>query len=304
MPARAGRRATRARPSKRPRRSQSASESALPPFLPERPEAGQQTVGVEPIPLALLEGSPNNPRRKVQQVDDLAASIAEYGLLQPIVVRRQGDGYEVVAGHRRLAAVRSLGWTDVPAVVRDEAEDRAYLLTLIENLQRQDLSPREEARALEVLVRDRGFTTRQVAAAIKRSQAYVSKRLRVFEDVILAPAVMANQLTVSAAEELLRVNERHRYELLYTAIDKQWDRAQVRQAASGRPLARHTATSTRPRGLSRRVHQFRTLLRDVHPADLTEADRRELRLLFGELGMLARAPKERRKPIIPPLQAS
>jgi ParB family chromosome partitioning protein len=247
--------------------------------------------------------SPRNPRRKFAHIDELADSMREYGLLQPIVVRRKGDHYEVLAGHRRLAAARHLDWTEVPAIVREEDEDRAYLLTLVENLQREDLSPREEAVALEVLVREREWSTHQVAAAVKRSQAYISKRLRVFEDPILAPAVLSNQLSVSAAEELLTVPERDRYNLLNEAIERGWDRQRVRAAARFQ-LNRSGSETSRPPGLSSHVHQFRLLLRDVQPHDLTNLDRRELRLLFSELSLLARAPERRRKPVFPPLNAS
>src|SRR5687768_3908689 len=162
------------------------------------------------VPLADLDASPRNPRRKLRHVEELAASMQAHGLLQPVLVRPSGDRYELVAGHRRVEAARHLGWDSIPAMVRDESTDQAYLLTLVENLQRDDLNAREEAAALEVLVREQGWTTRQVASAIHRSQAFVSKRLRVFEDPMLAPVVLANRLTVSSAEELLSLPESSR----------------------------------------------------------------------------------------------
>src|SRR5580765_5003757 len=124
------------------------------------------------IPVDQMDPSPRNPRGAINQVRALAESIREHGLLQPDVVRRHptfDDRYELIAGHRRLAAVRSLGWTSLPAVVRRADADEAYLLTLVENLQRQDLSPREESAALEALVQERNWTTRQVADAVNRS---------------------------------------------------------------------------------------------------------------------------------------
>src|SRR5207237_1618059 len=92
--------------------------------------------------LEVIEPGPRNPRRKLGRLDELAESLRAHGLLQPIVLRpTAGDRYEVVAGHRRLAAATQLGWTTIPAVVRSTAADEAYLLTLVENLQREDLSP-------------------------------------------------------------------------------------------------------------------------------------------------------------------
>jgi hypothetical protein len=99
---------------------------------------------VHMVPVADIRPSPHNPRHRLEGIDDLAASITEHQPLQPVVVRRRGrDGYELIAGHRRLEAVKSIGWTEIPAVVRDETTAKAYILTLVENLQREDLTPKE-----------------------------------------------------------------------------------------------------------------------------------------------------------------
>ncbi|HEY3062712.1 MAG TPA: ParB/RepB/Spo0J family partition protein [Chloroflexota bacterium] len=270
----------------------------------DEPGAARSTLDVQRLPLADIDLSGRNPRRKLSDIDELVASIQAHGLLAPVLVRRTGQRYELVAGNRRLEAVRRLGWDSVPAVVRAADIDQAYVLTLVENLQRTDLQPTEEAAALEVLIRERGWTTRQVAAAIGRSQAWVSKRLRVFEDPLLAPAVLANQLSVSAAEELLTLAETRRYALLSLAIDQHWDRGQVRRAARDRFAANQPLDAARPPGLTRRIHQFRLDMRDVPPEVLTDSDRRELRMLFSELALLARAPTQARRQVFPPLPGS
>jgi ParB family transcriptional regulator, chromosome partitioning protein len=123
---------------------------------------------VHSLPTTSIRPSQRNPRQRID-VDELVESLRAYGLLQPIVVRRRGAGYELIAGHRRYEAARRLGWSEIAAVVRDETDEHAYILTLVENLQREDLEPKEEAAALEVLVRERGWSTRQVGEAIKRS---------------------------------------------------------------------------------------------------------------------------------------
>jgi ParB family chromosome partitioning protein len=251
------------------------------------------------IPLDAIQFSPRNPRGGLPLVEELAESIHAYGLLQPIVLRPFGEGYEVVAGHRRLAAVRTLGWSDIPAVVRSADDGEAFLLTLVENLQRSDLSAREESRALETLVRERGWSTRQVAEAIKRSPAYVSKRLRVFEDPVLAPLVLQSRLTISAAEELLTVAPERRRLLAGRAADERWDHARVRAAVKSR---RHGAPADQRRsGVVRSARALRTVLREVQPHELTDAQRRELRLLFMDLALLAKAPPEKREIVFPPL---
>jgi ParB family transcriptional regulator, chromosome partitioning protein len=250
------------------------------------------------VALDAIEPSPRNPRRRLPDVADLAESIRAYGLLQPIVLRPVDGRYEVVAGHRRLAAVAMLGWEDIPASVRDADDGDAFLLTLVENLQRSDLSPKEESRALETLVRERGWSTRQVAEAIKRSPAYVSKRLRVFEDGVLAPLVLQNRITISAAEELLTVAPERRKALAHRAADERWDHATVRASVKSR---RNRATDPRKSGVVRYARGLRAALREVMPHELTEAQRRELRLLFMDLALLAKAPPEKRELIFPAL---
>lgn len=257
-------------------------------------------VQIEHIALDLIDPSPRNPRRSLDDLDELAASIAAYGLLQPVVLRRMGERYQVVAGHRRVAALRALGWAAVPALTRQVAESEAYILTLIENLQRDDLSPREEAQALEVLLREQGWGTRQVAEAIKRSPAYVSKRLRVFEDAILAPLVLENKLRVSTAEELLPLPEERKRVVAREAAERGLDQRQIR-AHIQRRFGAKQRDKTRLQ-LRKHARQLRSTLRTIFPEDIGDIEARELRLLFVELAKLARAPRQRQV-VIPSLPA-
>jgi ParB family chromosome partitioning protein len=117
--------------------------------------------------------------------------------------------------------------------MRDETPKQAYVLALVENLQREDLTLKDEAAALEVLVRELG-STRKVAERIKKSAMYVSRRLRVFDDPVLAPFVLNNELSVSTAEELLRAIPAQREELAEQAVSEQWERPQVRAALAER----------------------------------------------------------------------
>jgi ParB/RepB/Spo0J family partition protein len=298
---------SKATPASPRRRARSTPDQPPVTRRPRRAAAGASRPSgtVLDIPLAALGESGRNPRRKLHAIDELAESLTAHGLLQPVVVRVRAPGkYELIAGHRRVAAARQLGWASIQAVVRSADEDNAYLLTLVENLQRSDLTPREEADALAVLIRQRGWTTRQVAAEIHRSQPFVSKRLRVFEDDMLAPAVLGDQLSLSSAEELLTVPDRYRYDLLARAVKGGWEHAEVRAAVRERRFESNRTGSRRP-GMSRRVHDLRAELRDVRAEDLTAADRRELRQLLVELRMLAQAsPKAGREPIFPPLPAA
>src|SRR5262249_32698246 len=125
------------------------------------------------------------------------------------------------------------------AIIRPESDDDAYLLTLVENLQRQDLSPREESEGLAKLVRERQWSTRRVAAAIGRSQPFVSRRLRIYEDPVLRGVVLSQRLPVSVAEELLRADPSERAAMARRAIAEEWDFRRARAEARGHTAAFH-----------------------------------------------------------------
>src|SRR4029453_12069542 len=129
------------------------------------------------------------------------------------------------------------------------------------NLQRSDLTAQEESRALETLVRERGWSTRQVAESIKRSPAYVSKRLRVFEDPVLSPLVLQNRITISAAEELLTVTPERRRLLADGAAAERGDHGRVRAAVKSR--RQPARTDQRRSGVVRSARALRTVLRDI-----------------------------------------
>jgi ParB family chromosome partitioning protein len=261
---------------------------------------------VRRIPVELIRPNPRNPRPRLERLDELAESIAAHGLLQPIIVRPWDGEFQIVAGHRRFAAIGALNWADVPAIVRAVEDEDAYVLSLVENLQRDNLTAKEEARALELLIRERGWTTRDLARAIKRSQAYVSKRMRVFDDVTLAPYVLRDQLSVSIAEELLPLPRARKAELARRAAAEGWVRLQVRAALGKAHAAATGSTSVKMKSstLDKRVRELRAGLRTVDLWELTEKNRRELRLLYMDLAMLAKAPAQPRERVFPPLPAA
>jgi ParB family chromosome partitioning protein len=218
-----------------------------------------------------------NPRRRFRAVNELAASIREHGLLQPLVVGRNGSSeYYLIAGYRRMAALKMLAeaspaqaWSRVPVVIREEDPSQAYVLTLVENLQREDLTAAEESDALGRLIRERHWSTRQVAAAIHRSQAHVSRRLRVYEDKALRTVVIGQRLPVSVAEELLAANEDHRSELAKRAVREHWDQKRARAEARGYTAAFHPL-------LRRQIHDLKEL---VANASLSVGEQAQLRQL-------------------------
>jgi ParB family chromosome partitioning protein len=133
------------------------------------------------MPIELLKASPNNPRKHFAEaeLEDLANSIRDKGLLQPIVVRPVGGGdYEIVAGERRWRAAQRAGIHDVPVLIRDLSDGEALEIALIENIQRTDLNPLEEARAYGLLLEQFSYTQQQLAESIGKSRSHVANTLR------------------------------------------------------------------------------------------------------------------------------
>lgn len=161
--------------------------------------------------------NPYQPRRAFapEALQELADSIREHGVIQPVVVRARGQEYELVSGERRLRAVQLLGLSTVPAIVRALSESEAMELALIENIQREDLSPVEEAQAYQALMDKLGLSQEQVAERVGKSRPYVANAVRLLRlpDVVLA-SVAAGRISAGHARTLLAIeNEAQQIEM-------------------------------------------------------------------------------------------
>jgi hypothetical protein len=136
---------------------------------------------------------------------------------------------------------------------------------------------------------------------VQRSAAFISKRLRVFEDDVLAPLVLRGSLAVSVAEEVLPLPAAERSQLAVRAAEEGWDRPTMRAAIRQRSTKTNRKRAGRRTGLTRMVRELRDVLSDTPYWELSENQRSELRKLFLELGQLAKAPRERRATVFPPL---
>ena len=165
---------------------------------------------VQYIPLGRIRPNPQQPRRSFDEegLAELAASIRSCGILQPLTVRRAGDGYELVAGERRLRAARIAGLREVPCLVAQVGEEDSALLALMENLQRRDLDCWEEAEALSRLIARYGLSQEEAARRLGRAQPTVANKLRLLrlpEDV--RALLRENGLTERHARALLRLQD-------------------------------------------------------------------------------------------------
>jgi ParB family chromosome partitioning protein len=180
---------------------QSGLGRGLASLIPQR----AQPNGVTEIPLARIAPNPRQPRQRfdAEQLEALAASIREHGVLQPILVTETLDGYQLVAGERRFRAARLAGLERIPAVIRQLA-DRAQLeVALVENLQRADLGPMEEAAAYRSLVDEFGLTHEEIARRVGRAKSTITNTLRLLElDSRVQAAVVEGRLSEGHARAL------------------------------------------------------------------------------------------------------
>lgn len=175
----------------------------------ERILGRDNSVRVATIPVDKIKPNPYQPRRSYSEDElvELAQSIRTYGLIQPVIVREQGDGYQLIAGERRFRACCLLGHLNISALVQPMDDEKAAAVALIENLHRQDLNYFEEARAYQVLIKTFNITQEELARRIGRSQSAIANKIRLLR---LAPEVqgiiLPDRVTERHARTLLRLN--------------------------------------------------------------------------------------------------
>jgi len=148
------------------------------------PEVSEETAGVRELPVAEIEPNPEQPRTRFAEarLDELAASVRVHGVVQPVVVRRLPNGrYGLIVGERRLRAAKRAGLESMPAIVRDVEEAEALEIALVENLQREDLNPIDEAQGYEALMEMGGLSQAEVAERVGKDRSTVANALRLLD---------------------------------------------------------------------------------------------------------------------------
>lgn len=203
----------------------------------ERPKPGDEAVAsatsknftrfgeVRTIPIKNIMPNPNQPRREFDRaaLQDLAISIMEYGLMQPITVRQTGPfDYELIAGERRMTACKSLGMTYIPAIVMRANDTDSAILALVENIQRENLNYIEEAEAFCTLITEHGLTQEELADKLGKGQSTIANKIRILR---LSPEIREilteNSLTERHARALLRLpEERQQLRILKIIVER------------------------------------------------------------------------------------
>jgi ParB/RepB/Spo0J family partition protein len=171
-----------------------------------------RNLGVRHVPVSRIEANPDQPRMTFEQsaLDELAASIKEHGILQPVLLRPFGPTgrYQLIAGERRWRAAKAAGLDSIPAMIEEIDDDTALEIAIIENLQREDLSPLEEATMYDRMVKDHGYSIRRLAQKLGKDKGYLENRLRLADaPEEIRQLVSLRKDTLSHAYELMKVED-------------------------------------------------------------------------------------------------
>ena len=194
------------------------------------PSRDETETGAHEIPLSEIRANPNQPRRDVEHanLEALATSISDHGVLQPILVTETLDGYRIVAGERRVQAARLAGLERIPAVIRQLADREQLELALVENVQREDLNPIEEANAFRQLQQEFGLTQDEIARQVGRARTTITNTLRLLElDEGVQAAVADGRLSEGHARALIGLPAIQQLHLVSVIVE---DGLSVRQA--------------------------------------------------------------------------
>ena len=189
--------------------SQKGLGKGLGALLGDFDEGSQEENGLKKLPLHKIEPNPDQPRRDFdpEELEELAESIRTHGVIQPLTVREMPNGYyQIIAGERRWRASRLAGLEKIPAVIIEADDKKAMELALIENLQRSDLNPVEEANGYDSLIREYGLTQEEAAARVGKSRPAVANALRLLSlcEWVL-DKVRSGELTAGHARAILQL---------------------------------------------------------------------------------------------------
>ena len=255
------------------------------------PQRGNVAASAVEILISRISPNPYQPRKHFSEEDlaSLRASIAAHGVLQPILVSETSVGYQLVAGERRLRAAQAAGLDRIPAVIRQLVDRDQLELALVENLQRADLNPIEEAEGYSRLVAEFDLTQQEVAAIVGKDRSTVANSLRLLNlPVPIREMVQASRLSVGHARALLAIpSERVMIDLAREAVAKNLSvrdiERRVKQATtSARPPSTTSAkTDTARLAEIRRVtDRLRRRLQTDVTVDIDDKDRGQLRITF------------------------
>jgi len=212
-------------------------------------DTGRQASGIRNVPVDRIDANPNQPRLTFDEdtLLELAASITEHGVLQPILVRPGADGrFQLIAGERRWRAAKIAGLRQIRAIVEEIDDDTALEIAIIENLQREDLSPLDEALMYERMTTEHGYSLRKLAQKLGKDKGYIENRLRLADaPTEIKQLVSLRKDTLSHAYELLKVEDpRKRRKLAEQVARGELSLVKLRERIDGKPAREHVEVET------------------------------------------------------------
>ncbi|HIU26161.1 MAG TPA: ParB/RepB/Spo0J family partition protein [Candidatus Copromorpha excrementigallinarum] len=193
-------------------------------------DASSGREGINYIDINHIKPNSNQPRKTFdeEKLNELADSIMSHGLIQPVVLRAAGRGYEIVAGERRWRAARRAGLKEIPCIVRELSDEENMLLAIIENMQREDLNPIEEAEGLNQMIETYGLTQSEVSKSVGKSRPYITNSLRLLKlPEKIRGFVSEGSISAGHARALVSVEDEERQEAIAEAVIR--DGLSVRQ---------------------------------------------------------------------------
>lgn len=228
-------------------------------------QGAREESALRNIPIAQIEPNPFQPRKSFGPVElkELQESLHTTGLLQPVTVRSapKGKGYQLIAGERRLRAAANLGWTEIPAVVKELSDQEILTLALVENLQRADLNPIEEAEGYNQLIREFGYTQQSVAGIIGKDRSTIANVLRILQlPEPVRTLIQKGLLSAGQARPLLALNDGARIiAFARQTVQHGWSAREVERKVREAGVADSGARRGRPRKTDDRPAEIRSL---------------------------------------------
>lgn len=179
--------------------------------------------GISYININDIKPNENQPRKDFndEKIEELADSIKEHGLIQPVVLRKSGKGYEIVAGERRWRACRKAGIKEIPCIIKELTDEENMLIAIIENMQREDLNPVEEAEGINQMIEVYGMTQEQVSKSVGKSRPYITNALRLLKlPVEIRQMLSEGKLTAGHARAIAGVEDKKKQLLIAELVIK------------------------------------------------------------------------------------
>lgn len=185
---------------------------------------GEEGEAIRNIALSKIKSNRYQPRKSFNEesLNELAESIKKHGVIQPIVVKAEGENFEVIVGERRLRAAKMAGFSEIPAVVKEYRDDELLEIALIENIQREDLNPIEEAMAYKMILERQNITQEELSKRVGKSRSYIANMVRLLElPEEVKEGVSRGTISVGQAKALLGIKDQSKLLEMYRRIEKE-----------------------------------------------------------------------------------